>query len=677
MLFFSFLFIGNDIIAQDEWDCTPLISKKAKKKFEEAMELPKYKSKEAYQLLLEVIKLEPDFTEGLYILAEENWDKAQKAGEYARLKYYKRAANYFERVIETCPEFQYYYSYYYLGLYYYQYAKDPDSKLYNLDNCKNCIKYLELFIDKNQNNKSDLQKAQEIINNLKEYVDIMENPVPFEPKLVEGVSTKTDEFLPMISPDGNFLFYTHRFDSYDKYTTIQKEFEYFKFSHKIDSLGSLAFTSGENLPPPFNQGLKQGASSITIDNTHLFITICDFTDCPFGAYNNCDIYSSDYINGAWTEFKNLGPHVNGYCTWESQPSISADGKDLYFVSIREGNMGFTKGKYTSDIYVSHKDETGIWSRAKNIGPVINTEDNEKAPFLHSDSKTLYFSSDGRVGVGGYDIYFSKQTQPDEWTVPRNIGYPINTPDDDIGFMVSTDGTKAFLSSNKFNGTGGYDIYSFDLYKEARPEKVLFVKGQLIDDQGEPIQDAKIQMRSALDNRVIDGMVDKMTGKYAVAVSYNQNEEFIMTVKKKDYAFTSKYFRPTELKIEEPIEVEMELKPIETGTVVKLQDILFATNSAEFDHASEIILNSFIDFLKENPRLKIAIHGHTDNVGDPVSNMELSKQRANAVAKYLAENGIETGRMKWKGYGETRPVASNKTEEGRALNRRTEFVILEK
>ena len=675
-----FLFHPVVVLAQEDFGCEEMSNKKAIKLFNKALEMPRSKHKESQDMLVEVSRLEPDFAEVLYILADQNWKKGMSGNEYTREKYLQRAKNYYLRVIDNCPAFDYYFSYYFVGRYHYMKATSTDDGSIDKDEAQKASDYYALFVQKNGGrNKDENLQAKSAMESLEEYLEIMNNPVPFNPVLVQGVSTRTDEFLPMISPDGEFLFYTHRFDSYDRYTTIQKQFEHFKISHKVDGDGELSFSSGESLPAPFNQGQKQGAAAITIDNNHIFMTICEFADCGgYGAYNNCDIYSSDYIDGEWTQFKNLGPNVNGVCTWESQPTVSADGKTLYFVSIREGNYTEDVTRPPADIYRSKLGDNDVWSVAENVGPTINTVKDEKSPFLHSDSKTLYFSSNGRTGVGGYDIYYARQLDGDEWGKPKNIGYPINTSDDDIGFMVSTDGKKAFLSSNKLDGSGGYDIYSFDLYKDARPEKVLFVKGQLKDVHGDEVSNAKIEMRSADGKRVLEGMVDKMTGKYAVAISYDEDEEFIMTVKKKDFAFTSHYFVPDEITLkDEPIELELEIKPIEIGTTVKLNNILFATNSAEFDNASRVVLNNFIEFMEENPALRIAIHGHTDNVGNAEANLDLSRRRAKAVADYLKEKGITTSRMTSKGFGMKKPVAPNTTVVGRALNRRTEFVITDK
>ncbi len=653
--------------AQDDYGCEELSSKKAQKKFKEALELPRGKARESYDLLLEVTELEPEFAEAWYILAETNRQKAETAHPQAVATYRKRAFNYYSKVVETCPAFDDYYSYFFLATYY---EADADQG--------KAADYYRRYLEAEPRNSELKAAARTQLEKIQTYLDLFENPVPFNPEPVRGISRQTDEYLPLLSADGDFLFYTARFQTLDKYTTIQKQVEEFTMSQRLDSESDVDFSQGTKMPFPFNQGHTQGAGSLTIDNNEIFITICEFVQAYGQPYNNCDIYSSRFENGEWTEFKNLGPNVNGENSWESQPSISADGKTLYFASIRETNLGANEGIYTSDLYKSTRNANGSWSKAINLGPAINTKGNEKSPFMHSDSKTLYFSSDGRIGVGGYDIYLAKQIGDNEWSEPKNIGYPINTEDDDLGLIVSRDGKKAYFSSNKLNGNGGWDIYSFDLHPEAQPDKVLFVKGQLTDDTGVAINDADLIIQSANGERQVSGMVDKMTGKYAVAIAYEEQDEFLLTVKKQDYAFTSKYFRPKdEILLERNQVTNIELKPLREGVNVELNDILFDFNSDSFDKGSQLILREFGAFLKENPSLQIAIHGHTDNVGGTAFNLDLSERRARAVANYLIEQGVAASRLEWKGFGASRPVATNDTEQGRALNRRTEFLILKK
>jgi outer membrane protein OmpA-like peptidoglycan-associated protein len=294
--------------------------------------------------------------------------------------------------------------------------------------------------------------------------------------------------------------------------------------------------------------------------------------------------------------------------------------------------------------------------------------------MHPDNKTFYFSSDALPGMGGYDIYMSKLKEDGSWSTPINVGYPINTEADEVGFFVSTDGKKGYYASNSLKGIGGYDIYEFDLPEKVRPEKVLFIKGEVEGDK-EAIASAKIELKKAKGKENYEVTYDTLTGKYASVVAFN--DDFMLTVKKQGYAYNSAYFSKEDSTLEAPKKVNLQLKKTEVGQSYKLNNILFSTNSSELNSQDKNILTDFSDYLKLNQGLKVAIQGHTDNSGSPADNMKLSEDRAKSVFDFLSQNGIEKSRLSYKGFGETKPVASNDIEEGKAQNRRTEFVILSK
>ncbi|HOU97680.1 MAG TPA: OmpA family protein [Bacteroidales bacterium] len=641
----------------------PEPEKKAKKLFEQSQDAyNKHNPELAYKLLTEAVREDPNFAKAYIILADVNIQRYNQAqtGNTA-LQYKNNAINYYCKAADACPSLDNYKACFEAAYYFYIDKKYDKAK-----------PYLDKFVA-NAKNSPQISEAKNMQKHIDKYFDIINHPVPFNPQKVEGVCGPDDEFLPLISPDDEFMFYTHRINKTNELGTTQKYDVFTKASKEKDKN---TFVLNQPMPEPFNQNSNnnQGAVSITIDNNHLYVTICEGP--------NCDIWVSDNEDGTWSQLRNLGASINGRRSWESQPSISSDGKMLFFASIRPGNIGFElddPNTQTSDIWMSKQDENGNWLPAKNLGPIINTTGNEKSPFIHSDSKTLYFSSDGHYGVGGYDIYYSKMLPDGKWSEPKNIGYPINTENDEIGFIVSTNGKKAYFSSNKLSDSKGYDIYSFDLYDEARPAEVVFYKGQVKDNEGNPLEDAKVVIKNVTEQRTSEAMVDKLTGKYAVVIPVEKpNDDFLLMVKKKDYAFTSNYIKAEELKKDKPVEVNFEVKPIEEGTLVKINNIYFASNSAIFEKSSLVVLDNFLEFLNENPNVTIEIHGHTDNIGDDNSNLTLSEKRARAVADYLILNGLDPKRIvATKGFGETKPVASNDTETGRALNRRTEFKIVKK
>jgi outer membrane protein OmpA-like peptidoglycan-associated protein len=353
---------------------------------------------------------------------------------------------------------------------------------------------------------------------------------------------------------------------------------------------------------------------------------------------------------------------------------------LFFATVRKDSKG-------TDIYMSTRDAKGEWGPAKPVPGPINTSGDEKAPFLHSDSRTLYFAARppkdengkdavtlGHRGIGGYDVFFSHMNEDGSWSAPRNIGNPINTMQDDHGLIVSADGRTAYFASSRFRGVGGLDIYGFDLPKDARPEDVLIVKGEVRDENGQLVKDAKVEI-TYLDTRkteVID--VDGADGRYATVLRLKPGADVVMTVKKEGHVFDSRAFSAEDTVRGGVARMDMQVEKIEVGRSYRVSDIRYPTGKADVTKGSEHILDELIVFLKENPTIKIRIEGHTDNVGNQTENMGLSSDRAFTVFSYLQDHGIAGNRLAFEGFGPTKPIASNDTEAGRARNRRTEFVI---
>ena len=437
--------------------------------------------------------------------------------------------------------------------------------------------------------------------------------------------------------------------------------EEFMFSSKKNQ----GFSKGELMPKPFNLYDNEGGASLTIDNNELFLTICD----PVNGYNNCDIYHTRRIDSLWMPLEKLLFPVNKSDTWESQPSISADGKTLLFSSIRPG------GKGGSDIYSVQRKSNGTWGNLTSLS--INTKGDEKSPFLHPDGQTLYFSSDGYLGMGGLDVYFVKKDTSGNWGEPQNIGYPINSEANDLGLFVSTDGKTAYFSSNKLKGKGGWDLYHFPLYKEARPERVLFLKGEVLDEFGDPLIASSISLRSVKGNELKEIEVDNQTGRYVTAVVLEKDEDVILTVEDDFYAFNSQYISSDDNVFEKPTTLNFDMKEMREGEAIRINNVFFETDSFSLNSQAKNVLISFASFLNKRISVRVAIHGHTDNVGVNEENLFLSKKRAKSVHDFLIQNGISSDRLRYKGFGSQKPIDSNDHVEGRANNRRTEFYILEK
>ncbi|HQC59137.1 MAG TPA: OmpA family protein [Bacteroidales bacterium] len=563
------------------------------------------------------------------------------------------AEQYLKKVIDACPD-DIPEAYFHLG------------KLAYTTNQKcDAINYFKKFLTYQGDFDTLFAEAKMLMKWSEEICKLINNPVPFNPKLVKGISSQLDDYLVSLSPDNEIAYYTRKTKDYQisGYKSEPAFQEKFYFSYRISDN---VFDNGKEMPYPFNRNENEGGATITGNNKELIYTVCKMVTSP-RQYYNCDLYSSKNIKGYWTDIVPL-ERVNRPDTWESMPSVTADGKELYFVSNRSGGVG------GYDIYKSIKDENGEWSEPINIGKPINTSGDEKSPFIHTDTRTLYFSSNGRPGIGGYDIYYVKLNDNNEKTDVKNIGYPINTENDEVGFIVSIDGKYGYFSSNniKNESLGGMDFYYFSLYNEAKPEEVILVKGNLkSEDTTKPIK-ATVQIKSLESKRVTFIPVDE-DGDYVASLL--KNEDYLLTIKGEDIVYQSTYVAAKDSITAPVIKLEMEVQPIEVGMHYRLHNIYFAFNSADILSSSQKVLDEFIVFLNDHPTMTISIEGHTDNVGSDEFNLILSENRAKAVYNYLVNNGIDADRLQYKGFGETAPIATNETEEGRAMNRRTEFVIL--
>lgn len=662
-LFFVLLLSFNWVNAQKTKPCEIEIDKKAQKLYDKAKDVAnKGELSKAQALYKEAIELQDDWAAPYYQLGMQIARKIEKQpAELQSLS--SEALLYFEKVIQLCPDYN-------LELYFQMGKMYFDTKVYD-----KAIASFEKFLeDVDRINPKEKEIAEYLIPYAELYDQLYNHPVTFNPQPMSGVSTSDEEYLATLSPDNDNLLFTRRSLVNVKQRFSGKETsEYKEFFMVSQRQSDGSFNSGEPMPEPFNLSKGEGSPTITVDNKYLVYTKCDNIFILDQKYYNCDLYYSEFIDGAWTPGVNLGKNINREDTWESQASISPDGQTLFFVSDRPNGMDSI---ISYDIYFSIRDANGNWKPAKNLGRPVNTDKNEKSPYIHSDNKTLYFSSTGHPSLGGYDIYISRLGENGRWGKPVNIGYPINSEDDDVGFFVSTLGGKAYFVSNRFSKS--HDICEFDLYEGAQPNKVILVKGQVDFDKENA---ADIQMRlQNVDNKKIETInVDKSTGKYAFIISDVQHD-YVLSAKQEGSVYDLQYINSKNLISEDKRELknlDVKLEPIEVGKSYKINDIYFATNSSELTEQSKNVIEVLIEFLHDNPSISIQIQGHTDNIGQRKDNMALSENRAKEVYNYLIERNIDASRLTFKGFADTKPVATNDTEEGRALNRRTVFVIINK
>ena len=588
-------------------------------------------------------------------------------------KSFQKAEELFQKAIDNCSD---YHSncYYYLGVI--NYTQKDMKEAIRWFNAFKSFKHSDNSKYANDHDKR-LKDVTEVLADLEAQEDILSKQVPFSPSIVKNVSTKSDEYFPMISPDNELIFYTRKKSQANLGDEMYKNAmvaEEFTFSQRPD-VNSL-FNAGVGLKPPFNTGefSNYGSATLSVDNKEMIICACKKETVYGREYLNCDLYSTKYERSgaggndfSWTPLKNLGPNINTKDGWEAQPSLSADGNTLFFTAARPTTRD-------NDIFIAQRNTDGSWGQARPFDE-INTDGKDKSPFLHQDSETLYFVSsttDKRRGVGGLDIFYIRE-ENGVWGKPKNIGYPINSKEDELGLFVSTDGKIAYFSSRV---SGVWNIYSFELYEEARPKAVAILKGELKDENGEPVKDATIEVAYANTDKVTQVKVNGDDGKYATVVKIDKPQDVMVTVKKEGHAFDSKLIAKEDIKADK-VSIkgnDLQVKEIKVGEAYTINDILYATNSSELTEKSKFILKGFARFLKENPTIQVSIQGHTDDVGDDSKNLELSEQRAVGVKQYLISQGVKAERLNAEGFGETQPKVPNTSEANRAKNRRTDFVI---
>ena len=520
------------------------------------------------------------------------------------------------------------------------------------------------FLSYSDQPKDKQEKANRNIKSCDFGINSMAHPVPFKPvNLGDSINSPYDDYMNAVTADEQELFLTRKLPRTHHAANESTEFnEDFYKSVKTDSVWRKAV----NLGQPINTEENEGALCISPDGKYIFFAACNRPD----SYGSCDLYWSRKTGEEWSNPENMGPVVNSNA-WDSQPSFSSDGKTLYFASKREG------GKGSSDIWKTILQPDGSWSVPENLGDSINTRFEEMAPFIHPDNRTLYFASRGHQGMGGFDLFVSRMDANGNWTSPVDLAYPINTYADEINLVVNAKGDVAYISSDKLGGKGGMDIYSFKLYKEAQPVMATYFKGIVFDKETKHRLEAKFELIDLATGKVVSSSSsDPLTGEFLLALPTEKN--YGLNVSKPGYLFYSDHFELLcESSKTKPFIYNVPLQPIRVGETVILKNIFFDTDKYDLKEESRGELARLTQLLKSNPQIHIEISGHTDNHGSADHNLVLSRNRAKAVYNYLIMNEISKERLSYDGFGMTRPIDTNDTEQGRANNRRTEFSVVAK
>lgn len=554
---------------------------------------------------------------------------------------------------------------------------------YASDENEDALTWYEKFLEESENstNKRILKLrgyVKESLEMIKFSLEFWAHDGTFSPSPLDNVNLNNDEYLPALSPDGSILFFTRAKNIKARGDVVSKRVEDLVWAKR--TAANSPFAQAEVLDYPFNQGPNYGGVSLSLDNRVLIIAVAN----PYPKNKqNIDLFTTTYkVDGSdgdggffyyWDELELLGPEINTVMGWESQPALSADGRELFFASARENSTKDFNGNPTMDIYVSRKDSLGKWGAAERLPEVISTPYQEKAPFLHPDGKTLYFSSNREPSGGGYDLWMSRRDDEGNWSKPMNMGAPVNTVGDEHGLVVDASGEEAFFASRR-SGTQGLDIMSFPVPEELRPDAIKVVHG--VVDPTPPSEGTRLTLNYVQSKRAEEISLNYDDGSFAAVVNTSYGEDVLLKVEGEDAAFEAVVVHQSEQEVEGNPTPELKIRAQKASdeNAFELRDVQFATNSSKMDKAAKLVLDAFADYLLENTHFEIIIEGHTDNVGSPEENLKLSDDRARVVAEFLINKGISSKRINAKGYGQTRPKASNSTEEGRKINRRTEFKV---
>ena len=511
---------------------------------------------------------------------------------------------------------------------------------------KNFILFKKNYGGKDQ---SFVSRADKFIKDCDFSISAIQKPEKYLPvNLGNAINSVNREYFPSLTADGNSLIFSR---------TVSGN-EDFYIAHKNNQQWEKAVPLSDKINTPLNEG----AQSISPDGMFLFFTGCNRED----GMGSCDLYVSHKNGKDWDPPFNLGAVVNS-SSWDSQPAVSPDGSTLYFVSNRPGGLG------GYDIWKTTLNNAGEWSKPENLGPDTNTAYDEHTPFVHPDGKTLYFSSDGWPGLGNMDIFYSRLQSDGKWGTPVNIGYPINTFNEETGLMVTPDGTEGMFSSVMKDGFGDMDIFSFKMPVAAKPLPITYVKGIVRDANTKNFLEAKVQVVDIKNKEVkFNDYTDVATGEFLAVMPLGSSYAFNAVAD--GYLFYSANFELNGKASDQPYILEIYLKKLQTGADVVLKNIFFDTNKYELLPASITELTSLLDLLQVNKTMAIEIQGHTDNVGTIAENQQLSVQRAKAVYDFLLDHKIDVDRLSYKGFGAGTPLATNATAAGKQYNRRTSFVI---
>jgi outer membrane protein OmpA-like peptidoglycan-associated protein/Tol biopolymer transport system component len=641
--------------------------KKAIKLFEKAQKAPRESVdpetqgpnyKEGIITVEKAIEEDPDFWEA-HLLAAEFYERTRK---------YPEAIGHYESVLKLNPN-----SVVTVNSYFYVAALQL-----SLGRQDDALRNVELFIRNPNASEGLLKDAHKIRESAIFAKNALKNPKPFEPQNVgPGINTGLPEYFPTLTVDGKTLLFTRRIpDSRVKYFGEQEDFY-------VSGLNQNDWGQALAMPPNVNTLNNEGAPSIAADGkTLIFVACSDESGTYYGenrtGKGSCDLFITRKIGNRWTNPVNLPGEVNT-SNWETQPSLSSDGKTLYFIRGIKNRTG-----QNADIYVSNLRNDGTWGPGQRLPNYINTPDMEESVHIHPDGRTLYFASRGHIGMGGSDLYVTRLDDNGNWSKPENLGYPINTMYDENSLMVNATGDIAFFASDREGGFGGLDIYYFDLPQELRPVTTLYFDGLVYDSKTKKPLPGFFELTDLSSGKtVIISEADRVDGSFMVPLPLER--DYAIQVTYPGYFPYSLNFNLRGIPNQTSYHIDIPLNPETSADENILANVFFDLNKSTLRPESKVELNKFANYLKSIPKLKIELGGHTDSRGNKDDNLKLSSDRAKSVLDYLIQCGVSSESLSYKGYGSMQPIVSDEEisklakpeekESAHQKNRRTVYKII--
>lgn len=522
---------------------------------------------------------------------------------------------------------------------------------------ENARKYFELFLRGKPRNGRMADFARQQIQSADFAAEAMKKPVSFNPvRLPEDVNRFELQYFPSTTADQRHLIFTARLG----HRPDQDENIF------VSQYRDNKWSPPSSISPAINTTANEGAATISGDGKTLVFTSCNRSD----SQGDCDLYISFRSGDEWSKPKNMGSVVNSKA-WDSQPSLSADGRTLYFTSTRPGGIG------KEDIWVTRLNEDGSWQKPENMGEPVNSRGRDMAPFIHVSGSTLYFVSDGHLGMGGLDVFMTTQDNRSKWSDPENMGYPLNTHADEGSLFITADNKKGYYSRQEMTEAGASTIqlYELDVPENWRSKvNSTYAQGRVFHaDTKKPIA-AVVQLYDvSADSLVQQVNSDKVSGDYTIVLS--EGGQYGLYVSAPGFLMNSLSFDYTSEKALSPVALDVYLKPIKSGAAIVLNNLFFDTGQYKLERKSKTELDKLITFMQQNPSVRIEISGHTDDIGSDADNKVLSERRARSVADYLRSNKVPKDRITSVGHGESKPVKPNTSDENRSQNRRIEMRVL--